>query len=158
MQVMEVIHGNNFTDWRSEIGSLTSLDACNSGASSDRRKPISLHQSVPQRSQLQNYLKRDLAELENYLWAQIEPKTQKKKKIAEQHTCTDDKNIGPSMQSRLSRFHPPFYLLECFSSFLRQKRHVLFEVGLKSSFFDTLGYVARCRRTFGLLFGETNSK
>ena len=31
------------TDWCSEIGSLTSLDACNSGASSE---PISLHQAV----------------------------------------------------------------------------------------------------------------
>ena len=34
------------TAWCSEISSLTSLDACNSGASSDRRKPISLHQAV----------------------------------------------------------------------------------------------------------------
>ena len=33
-------------DWCSEIGSLTSLDACNSGASSDHREPISLHQAV----------------------------------------------------------------------------------------------------------------
>ena len=32
--------------WRSEIGSLTSLDACNSGASSEVREPISLHQAV----------------------------------------------------------------------------------------------------------------
>ena len=34
------------TAWCSETGSLTSLDACNSGASSDRREPISLHQAV----------------------------------------------------------------------------------------------------------------
>ena len=34
------------TAWCSEIGSLTSLDACNSGASSDRGGPISLHQAV----------------------------------------------------------------------------------------------------------------
>ena len=34
------------TVWCSEIGSLTSLDACNSGASSDVREPISLHQAV----------------------------------------------------------------------------------------------------------------
>ena len=34
------------TDWCSEIGSLTSLDACNSGASSDRKEPISLQQAV----------------------------------------------------------------------------------------------------------------
>ena len=34
------------TDWCSEIGSLTSLGACNSGASNDRREPISLHQAV----------------------------------------------------------------------------------------------------------------
>ena len=34
------------TAWCSEIGSLTSRDACNSGASSDRRGPISLHHAV----------------------------------------------------------------------------------------------------------------
>ena len=34
------------TAWCSEIGSLTSLHACNSGASSDVREPISLHQAV----------------------------------------------------------------------------------------------------------------
>ena len=34
------------TVWCSEIGSLTSLNACNSGASSDVREPISLHQAV----------------------------------------------------------------------------------------------------------------
>ena len=38
------VHQN--TVWCSEIGSLTSLDACNSGASSDVREPISLHQAV----------------------------------------------------------------------------------------------------------------
>ena len=32
--------------WYSEIGSLTSPDACKSGASSDVREPISLHQTV----------------------------------------------------------------------------------------------------------------
>ena len=32
----------------SEIGSLASLDACKSGASSDVREPISLHQAVRQ--------------------------------------------------------------------------------------------------------------
>ena len=32
--------------WCSEIGSLTSLDACNSGASSDVREPISLHHTL----------------------------------------------------------------------------------------------------------------
>ena len=31
---------------RSEIGSLMSLDACHSGASSDIREPISLHQAA----------------------------------------------------------------------------------------------------------------
>ena len=35
-----------YTAWCSEIGSLTSPDARNSGASSDRREPISLHQAV----------------------------------------------------------------------------------------------------------------
>ena len=34
------------TAWCSEIGSLTSLDACNSGASNNVREPISLHQAV----------------------------------------------------------------------------------------------------------------
>ena len=37
---------NQNTVWCSEIGSLTSLDACNSGVSIDRREPISLHQAV----------------------------------------------------------------------------------------------------------------
>ena len=35
-----------YTAWCSEIGSLTSLDACNSGAFCDVREPISLHQAV----------------------------------------------------------------------------------------------------------------
>ena len=35
-----------YTAWCSEAGSLTSLDACNTGASSDRREPISLNQAV----------------------------------------------------------------------------------------------------------------
>ena len=34
------------TAWCSEIGSLTSLNACNSGAASDAREPISLHQAI----------------------------------------------------------------------------------------------------------------
>ena len=34
------------TAWCSEIGSPKSLDACNSGAFSDVREPISLHQAV----------------------------------------------------------------------------------------------------------------
>ena len=34
------------TAWCSEIGSLTSLDACNSSPSSDVREPISLHQAI----------------------------------------------------------------------------------------------------------------
>ena len=34
------------TVWCSEIGSLTSLEASNSGASNDRREPISRHQAV----------------------------------------------------------------------------------------------------------------
>ena len=40
------------TAWCSEIGSLTSLDACNSGASSDFKEPISLHQAVDLHDQL----------------------------------------------------------------------------------------------------------
>ena len=46
---------------------------------------------LPQWGQLQNYLKGDLAELENYLWARVESKRSKpktKKKLAEEHTCT----------------------------------------------------------------------
>ena len=37
---------------------------------------------LPQRGQLQNYLKLDLAELENYLWTQVESK--RSKKVSEQ--------------------------------------------------------------------------
>ena len=69
--------------------------------------------------------------------------------------------IGRSF-SRLSRFHPPFYILVCFSSFLQQRRHILLEVRLKSSFFDTVWVYRDSRNafrgTFGLVFGETNSK
>ena len=36
------------TAWCSEIGSLTPLDACNSGASSDVREPVSMHLAVLQ--------------------------------------------------------------------------------------------------------------
>ena len=78
---------------------------------------------LPRRGQLQNYLERVLAELENNLWAQAESKgskKKKKKKLAEQHTCTDGKPWkfdGPfHWQSRLSRFHPLFYILICVSS------------------------------------------
>ena len=39
-------HFRGTTAWCSEIGSVTSLDACDSGASSDVREPISLHQAV----------------------------------------------------------------------------------------------------------------
>ena len=42
----ELLPWNLYTAWCSEIGSLTSLDACNSGAFSDVREPISLHQAV----------------------------------------------------------------------------------------------------------------
>ena len=78
---------------------------------------------LPQGGQLQNYLKLDLGELENHLWAHVEsgPKSQKKikKKLAEQHTCTDGQELdGPfHQQSSLSRFHPSFYILVCCSSF-----------------------------------------
>ena len=40
------IFAQGSTDSCSEIGFLASLDACNFGASSDRREPISLHQAV----------------------------------------------------------------------------------------------------------------
>ena len=62
--------------WCSEIGSLTSPKACNSGAPSDVREPISLHQAVHThlnwyspvlllrgRSRLVSTLSRDLASL-----------------------------------------------------------------------------------------------
>ena len=73
---------------------------------------------LPQRGQLQNYLKLDLGELENHLWAHVESKGSKKK-IAGQHTCTDGQELDSPFhrQSSLSRFHPPFYVLECCSSF-----------------------------------------
>ena len=82
---------------------------------------------LPQGGHLQNYLKLDLGELENHLWAHVESKIskkkKKKKKLAGQHTCTDGWELdGPfHRQSSLSRFHPPFYssyavLLSFFSS------------------------------------------
>ena len=43
---------------------------------------------LPQGGQLQNYLKLDLGELENHLWAHVESKISKKKN-AGQHTCMD---------------------------------------------------------------------
>ena len=46
-----------YTAWCSEIGSLTSLDACNSGASSNRREPISLHQAVQLQHSLTRFLR-----------------------------------------------------------------------------------------------------
>ena len=46
LEFRDAEHVDRCTDWCSEIGSLTSLDACNSGATRDRRRPISLHQSV----------------------------------------------------------------------------------------------------------------
>ena len=45
----------NTTAWHSKIGSLTSLDAWNSGASSDAREPISLHQAVHLNLIMQNF-------------------------------------------------------------------------------------------------------
>ena len=48
--------------WCSETGSLTSLNACNSGASSDVREPISLHQAVHRRSSEAQKLKICLCE------------------------------------------------------------------------------------------------
>ena len=39
-------NGTGHTAWCSEISPLTSLDACNSGASSDVKEPVSLHQAV----------------------------------------------------------------------------------------------------------------
>ena len=84
--------------------------------------------------------KRDLAELENYLWAQVQSKSSKKKMLSIRARNATDGN----WQNRLCRFHPPFYILVCFSSFLRQRRHALLKVGLKSSFFDTFGYIVRC--------------
>ena len=74
---------------------------------------------LPQGGQLQNYLKPDLGELENHLWAHVESKSSKK--IARQHklTCTDGQELDSPFhrQSSLSRFHPPFYILVCCSSF-----------------------------------------
>ena len=118
---------------------------------------------LPQSGQLQNYLKGDLAELENYLWARVESKRSKTKKIRATYMYVHGwQEIGRSF-SRLSRFHPPFYIFVCFSSFLRRRRHVLLDwVRLKSSFFDTVWVYRDSRNafrgTFGLVFGETYSK
>ena len=112
-----------------------------------------------QRGQLRNYLTTRpwwiRKPLVGACWVQ---KLKEKNKLAGQHTCTDGQELdGPfHRQSSPSRFHPPFYILACCSSFfrlilkdspagkfipgrrallLRQRRHVLLEVGLKSSFF-----------------------
>ena len=73
---------------------------------------------LPQSGQLQNYLKGDLAELQNYLWARVESKLLKKKK--KKKTCRETymhgrQEIGPSfpltdLLVRLSRFHPSLFL------------------------------------------------
>ena len=73
---------------------------------------------LPHGGQLQNYLKLDLGELENHLWAHVESKSSKKrKKLAGQRTCTDGQDGPFHRQSSLSHFHPPFYILVCCSSF-----------------------------------------
>ena len=124
---------------------------------------------LPQGGQLQNYLKLDLGELENHLWAHVESKISKKKK----------KNLPGNIRARMARnwtvlsigrvaYHAFIHhfissyavLLSFFQLILkdspagkfirdrgdlllRQRRHVLLEVGLKSSFFDTFGYKPR---------------
>ena len=45
------------TAWCSEIGSLASLDACNSGAFGDVREPISLHQAVTNSGEVESLMK-----------------------------------------------------------------------------------------------------
>ena len=102
---------------------------------------------LPQRRQLQNYLKRDLAELENYLWAQVQSKSSKKILLSiRAQNATDGKKLDSPFhwQSKLCHFHPPSYILVWFYSFLRQRRHALLKVGVKSSFFDTFGYFGTC--------------
>ena len=76
----------------------------------------------------------------------LSPNCSHKKKLAEQHKCTEGKKLhGPfHWQNGLSRFHPPFYILARFSSFLRQRRHVLLEVDPKSSFFNTVWLYRKC--------------
>ena len=72
--------------------------------------------------------------------------------------------IGQSF-SRLPvlRFHPPFYILASrMLFFFLAAKTVLLVVRLKSSFFDTVWVYRNSRNafrgTFGLVFGETNSK
>ena len=80
-------------------------------------------------------------------WVQRLKNKTKNLSIIGARNATDSKKLGGPFlwQSRLSRFHQIFYILVCFSSFLRQRRHLLLEVGLKSSFFDTFSYIsARC--------------
>ena len=48
-----------------------------------------IHGNSLQRRQLQNYLKRNLAELANYLWAQVQSKSSKKKKNCWAWACTE---------------------------------------------------------------------
>ena len=51
---------------------------------------------LPRSGQLQNYLKGDLAELENYLWARVESKLLKKKK-------KEEKNLPRNIHARKAR-------------------------------------------------------
>ena len=129
---------------------------------------------LPQGGQLQNYLKLDLGELENYLWAHVESKILKKKKKKKKK-----KNLPGNIRARMARnwtvltigrlayhafihhFISSYAVLLSFFFFrlilndspagkfipdrgdllLRQRRHVLLKVGLKSSFFfNTFGY------------------
>ena len=70
---------------------------------------------LPQGGQLQNYLKLDLGELENHLWAHVQSKSSKKKKNLPGNTRA--RTVLSIGKSSLSRFHPPFYILVCCSSF-----------------------------------------
>ena len=128
---------------------------------------------LPQGGQLQNYLKLDLGELENHLWAHVESKSSTKKlpgnigaRMARNWTVLSIGRVA--YHAFIHHFISSYAVLLSFFFFsvttgkfipdrrdllLRQRRHVLLEVGLKSSFFFSTPLVINrdeLRRTFVL--------
>ena len=106
---------------------------------------------LPRRGQLQNCLERVLVELDNNLWAQVES----------QRTCTDGKprnwtvlSIGRVGNAFIHYFISSYAFLLLAAKTARTPRS-----WLKSYFLTPLVLSQDAfRRTFGLVFGATNSK
>ena len=119
---------------------------------------------LPQRGQLRNYLKGDLAELENYMWERVESKllTQIKK------------NLPSNIRARMARNCTVFSIgrvrYHALSSTVLYSRLLFFFLAAKTArtprswpevlFFRHSLVISQnaLRRTVGLGFGETNSK